>query len=283
MSQKPTYEELEYRVRVLENEARWRKQAEKALKESEERFKLLYEYAPDMYILCDTEGTLIDANRAAEKVSGYERSEVIGKNLLSVGIIPEHQARKAIELLYKITKKIPTGPEEITIVRKDGIEVNMELRAYSVVLAGRPVILTSARDISVHKEVLEQVSSREEKYRQAFETSPELLILLDAQTTLIEGANRAARAFFGISKADFLSIRLNNILDGSAETEAVAEIIKSKLDTPREVGCTLRTKTGETVEVKIIFRGFQIEGRQFIVGRVRLPAKNDLRRPPPEG
>ena len=50
MNQKPSYEELEYRVRILENEARWRKQAEDALKESEERFKLLYEYAPDMYV-----------------------------------------------------------------------------------------------------------------------------------------------------------------------------------------------------------------------------------------
>jgi len=274
MNQKPTYEELEYRVRVLENEARWRKQAEKALKESEERFKLMYEYAPDMYILCDTEGTLIDANRAAEKVSGYQRSEVVGKNLFSIGIIPESQARKAIELLRKITRKIPTGPEEITMVRKDGVEVNMELRAYPVELAGRPVVLTSARDIGAHKEVLERVSEREEKYRQAFETSPELLILLDAQTTLIEGANRAARAFFGIDHTDFLSLHLQHLLDGSPETlEQVIAVVKSKLQTPREVRCILRTKTGVTGKGRIIFRGFQVGGRQFIVGRVRLPAE----------
>ena len=113
-----TYEELEYRLRILENEARWRRQAEQALQESEKRFKLLFEYAPDMFFICDENGVLIDANRAAEKLTGYERHEVVGKSLLSIGILPKNQIQKAAELLYKISRKIPTDPEEITIIRK---------------------------------------------------------------------------------------------------------------------------------------------------------------------
>jgi len=106
-----TYEELEYRVRILENEARWRRQAEQALQESEKRFKLLFEYAPDMFIICDENGVLIDANRAAERLTGYERHEVVGKSLLSIGILPKSHTQKAAELLYKISRKIPTEPE----------------------------------------------------------------------------------------------------------------------------------------------------------------------------
>ena len=43
-----TYEELKYRLQILENEARWCKQAEKALRENEKRFKLLFEFAQEM-------------------------------------------------------------------------------------------------------------------------------------------------------------------------------------------------------------------------------------------
>ena len=113
MAEKPTYEELEYRLKLLENEARWRKEAEDALKESEERFKLLYEFAPDMYVLFDPQGILIDANRAAEKISGYSRQELVGKNLLSV----RHSSRRPGDqsgriCFIKFPEKYPPNPRE---------------------------------------------------------------------------------------------------------------------------------------------------------------------------
>ena len=276
MEVKATYEELEYQVRLLKNEARWRKQAEDALKESEERFKILFEYAPDMYILCDTQAVLIDANRAAEKVTGYERHEVVGKNLLSIGIIPEDQLQKAAELLYKISRKIPTGAEEVDIRRKDGQRVHVELRAYPAELGGRPVVLTTARDIGAHKQTIELLSTREERYRKLFETAPDPLLLFDSETADIEEANQAARALFGYSQAELVGMSLEDLLNGASDTRIHIPSIKNgKIQGRTEISCVFRKNTDTVLNGNIFFRTLLVGGKHLIAGRIVLSAEEN--------
>ena len=61
-----------------------RERTEEALRESEETFKVLFEFAPDGYYLSDSRGNFIDGNRAAEEIVGYERNELgaVSKNSL---------------------------------------------------------------------------------------------------------------------------------------------------------------------------------------------------------
>ena len=55
-----------------------RKKAEELMKRSEERFKVLFEFAPDAYFLTDLKGALIDGNIRAEALTGYNRDEMKG-------------------------------------------------------------------------------------------------------------------------------------------------------------------------------------------------------------
>ena len=80
MAKKPTYEELEQKVKELDQEAVKRKQAEKALRESEERFRVLYERAPLGYQSLDEHGHFLEVNQAWLDTLGYSREEVIGKS-----------------------------------------------------------------------------------------------------------------------------------------------------------------------------------------------------------
>src|SRR5690606_16824976 len=66
---------------------------------SEERLRLLFEYAPYAYFLTDLRGTFVDGNFAAENLIGYPRRDLIGKNFLEAGILSPEEVPKAIGLL----------------------------------------------------------------------------------------------------------------------------------------------------------------------------------------
>jgi PAS domain S-box-containing protein len=56
------------------------KQTERDLRKSEERFRSIFEYAPDAVIILDTKGTILSWNPAAEKIFGYSEADIIGEN-----------------------------------------------------------------------------------------------------------------------------------------------------------------------------------------------------------
>lgn len=67
-----------------------RKRAEESAERSEERFRVLFEYAPDAYYLNDLTGTFVDGNKAAQEMTGYKKEEMIGKNFLRLNLLPPH-------------------------------------------------------------------------------------------------------------------------------------------------------------------------------------------------
>ncbi|MBI4775515.1 MAG: PAS domain S-box protein [Deltaproteobacteria bacterium] len=134
-----------------------RKKSEDALKESEERFKTLFEYAPDAYYLHDLEGRLIDGNRAAERLIGYSKEELIGKSFMELGLLSAEELRKAAELLRKNVRGLATEPDEFILHRKDGKQVFVEVRTSPLTIGGRNVVLGIANDISERKSLEQQL------------------------------------------------------------------------------------------------------------------------------
>jgi len=115
---------------------------------SEERLRLLFEYAPYAYFLTDLRGTFVDGNFAAENLIGYPRRDLIGKNFLEAGILSPEEVPKAIGLLARHVEGTPTGPEEFVIHKKDGSRVVAEIRNHPVVIGGKTVVLGSAHDVT---------------------------------------------------------------------------------------------------------------------------------------
>ena len=104
--------ELRKRINELEELETDHKKVEEALRESEDRFKTLFEYAPGGYYLSDLKGNFVDGNKAAEELVGYKKEELIGKNFLKLELLPPKQIPKAAKLLAKNTLDQPTGPDE---------------------------------------------------------------------------------------------------------------------------------------------------------------------------
>ncbi|MCJ7579678.1 MAG: PAS domain-containing sensor histidine kinase [Candidatus Aminicenantes bacterium] len=117
MARKPTYEELEQRIKKLEKEAHNRKQAEEALRESEERYRTLYENVPVGVYRTTPEGKIISANSAAIKIWGYDSEEDL---LTHKATDLYDKPKKRLGFIERLINKENAVEFEVKFKRKDG-------------------------------------------------------------------------------------------------------------------------------------------------------------------
>ena len=156
-----------------------RKHVEEALRESEERFRALFEFAPDGYCLTDREGRFFDVNKAAEKIIGYRKEELIGRGMSELQILPPGHLPTASKLPAENMRAEPTGPVEFSLTRRDGTQVPVEMRTLPVMIGGKTVVLSIVRDITKRKRAEQALVDRERK--------------LATKTIMLEEANIALK------------------------------------------------------------------------------------------
>jgi PAS domain S-box-containing protein len=157
---------------------------------SKDWLEVLFQFAPDAYYVNDLDGIFLDGNRAAERLTGYEKIQLIGKNLLKIGILQEDQIQKAKLALDKNARGESTGPDEFILNRKDGMQVPVEIRTYPVHIEGRTLVLGIARDISERKNVEEALRDTERKYRIMSETFPDGVTATDLEGRVTYASKR---------------------------------------------------------------------------------------------
>lgn len=128
-------------------------------KRAEERFRVIFESAPDAYYLNDLEGRFVDGNKAAQELTGYSKAELVGKTFRELQILPEEQIPKALEILSKNQRGIQTDPAEFTLIPKDGPSVHIEICAHPVQIEGKTRVLGIARDITERKKAEQELTS----------------------------------------------------------------------------------------------------------------------------
>ena len=134
---------------------------EEELRESEERFRVLFEHAPDPFFFLKTDGSLVVGNKAGQDFTGYRDSELAGKNVLDIGLISAEDIPQAGIFLKQSLNDEPTGPTEFAMHRKDGELIFAEISTHPITLNGEKFVLGIARDISERK--------RDEKERKRLE------------------------------------------------------------------------------------------------------------------
>lgn len=172
------------------------------LEKSEERFRVLFEMAPDAYYLSDLEGRFIDGNRRAEEITGYRREELIGKNFLSAGILPVGYVPKALKLLAKNALGLPTGPDEFVLKRKGGGRITVGISTVPVQIDCQNLVLGIARDITRTIKIEEALLESKEKYRTLVDNASEGIIVVQEDRLIY--ANPEACRIFGSDKQDLI-------------------------------------------------------------------------------
>ena len=132
-----------------------RKRAEKELKESEKRFRLLFENAPDAMYVHTLTGEFFDGNKAAEKLIGYKKEELIGKHILKTGLITKKHLLYAGKLFAESIAGKRTGPGELELISKNGEKVWIEIKSIPLKIDDNRLMLGMARDITERKQAEE--------------------------------------------------------------------------------------------------------------------------------
>lgn len=142
--------------------------AEAALRESEERYRYLFEHSPDSIVLMKMSGegppVIIDCNEATYKMHGYSREEIIG---MPISKLDSELDRQRIP---ERAKRVLAGGVvrfEGEHVRKDGSHFPVEVVARMVEIGGKAVLQGIDRDISDRKKAEEEKKSLEAQLAQA--------------------------------------------------------------------------------------------------------------------
>ncbi|MDP2044756.1 MAG: PAS domain S-box protein, partial [Deltaproteobacteria bacterium] len=150
------------------------KQVEAALAESEERFRMLFEYAPDAYILADMQGEIIDCNQATEKLAGYGREELVGNNFACLPWLDFRQQVRLADLLAQTARGEVMGPVDFTLTRKDGGEVIAEGMSLPLYIQGQNLVMTIIRDITARQQAEAALRESEARFRHISTTSSDI-------------------------------------------------------------------------------------------------------------
>jgi PAS domain S-box-containing protein/putative nucleotidyltransferase with HDIG domain len=252
-----------------------RKQAEAALKESEEKYRLVVDNASEVIIVVQ-DGMFRLVNPAGEAIMGLSEQELKLTPFLSF-VHPDDQA-----MVLDFYQKRLQG-EDIPvryifrIAIKDGSIKWAEINSVRIDWKGCPAILSFLVDVTVRKQAEAALKEDEERFRALFETSQDSIFILDRETGRFISVNPAACRLYGYSLDEFLGMKHTDV---SAEPEKTAAAVRNGVTTiPMRLH---RKKDGSMFPVEIAGGYFMQGGNSLHTAfirdiSVRSQMENDLK------
>jgi PAS domain S-box-containing protein len=227
MTQKPSYEALEQRIKVLEEESIKAKRAEEALLERVDKYRILVENANDIIYRTDNQGRITFCNPISMKYFDYALADLIGKHYTEF-IRPDF--RKEMEQFYgrQFVKNIPITYHEFPLLPRDKGDVWLGQHVQLIIDDGQIVGFHAiARDITDRKRVEEALRESEKRYRLLVENAHEAILVI--QDGAVKFVNSKTVASFGYSEAELLSIPVLELIHPE-DRDAVIQRYLQKLD-----------------------------------------------------
>ncbi len=234
-----------------------------AHRESDERYAKLFELVSDALFLIDKEtGSILEVNAAAELMYGFTREELLRKRNVDLSAQPHETLRATREERSRIPIRFHK--------KKDGTVFPVEITASHFVWRGRPVHMAAIRDITDRKRAEDALRESEEKFRLAFQTSPDSIALNRLSDGMFYDMNEGLTRLTGYTREDAIgrtSQELNLWKDAADRDRMVQALVADGLVDNFEA--EFRAKDGRVGTGLLSARIMRIGQEDFILSVTR--------------
>jgi PAS domain S-box-containing protein len=190
-----------------------RKKAEKKLKESEQKYRGLFESTTDGIIVLDARGEISDVNTRALELLGFKREDMIGSNFLNLGLLtPKSLSIIVIQFEELLSDKVAKS-HETEIKDKAGNVLNIELSSFFLLKKDNEVdnFVVILRDLSDRKQAEIKLAREHELLQTLMDNMPDSIYFKDEKNRFIMvnkakavRSNVAPEEMMGKTDFDFL-------------------------------------------------------------------------------
>ena len=225
-----------------------RKQAEDALRQSEEKFSKLFQSAPiPMSLTRVSDGTLLDVNDRFVRVSGYPTGELVGQSLENLELMIDPVRR--LRIVDVLQKDGLVRDRDLILRTKSGEDRSLLYSAERVEVDGETCVLASALDVTERKQAQEALAQSAGRFRGLIESLPMAARVI--QDGRIKFANAADARLFGFEEPGQV-----------IGTEAYAHIAEEDVERLRDYS-RRRAEGDSTVPSRYEARLMQRDGTEF--------------------
>ncbi len=209
------------RTDALEMEIAERRQAEKALQNSEEKYRELVENANSIIMRMDNVGKVTFFNEFAQSFFGFSGEEILGKNVVGT-IVPELESTTARDLRLMI-EDIVENPDRYANNENENMRSSGE-RVW-IAWTNKPIrdehgqiaeVLCIGNDVTERKRAEEEVMRAKEDWERTFDAVPDLIAILDRDYRIVR-VNKAMADRLGVTPAECIGLRCYQAVHGASE------------------------------------------------------------------